>query len=70
MDFKFPLEKIINIKHEMFQDVKLIDDELIKISDGASFATSQPVVNYFFSNDCWFYLFFETMNILAHTIYF
>ena len=33
VDFKFPLEKIINIKHEMFEDVKLIDDELIKIND-------------------------------------
>ena len=32
MDFKIPLEKIINIKHEMFEDVKLIDDELTKIN--------------------------------------
>ena len=33
MDFKFPLEKIINIEHDMFEEVKLIDDELIKIND-------------------------------------
>ena len=32
MDFKIPLEKIINIEHEMFEDVKLIDDELTKIN--------------------------------------
>ena len=33
MDFKFPLEKIINIEHEIFEDVKLIDDELNKINN-------------------------------------
>ena len=33
MDFKIPLEKIINIEHEMFEDVKLIDDELTKINE-------------------------------------
>ena len=32
MNFKIPLEKIINIEHEMFEDVKLIDDELTKIN--------------------------------------
>ena len=32
MDFKIPLEKILNIEHEMFEDVKLIDDELTKIN--------------------------------------
>ena len=33
MNFKFPLEKIISIEHEMFEDVKLIDDEQIKINN-------------------------------------
>ena len=32
MDFEIPLEKIINIEHEMFEDVKLIDDKLTKIN--------------------------------------
>ena len=32
MDFRIPLEKIINIEHEIFEDVKLIDDELMKIN--------------------------------------
>ena len=36
---------------------------LLFISDGAGFATSQPVADYFFSNDCWFYSFFKTKNI-------
>ena len=33
MDFGIPLEKIINIEHEMFKDVQLIGDELIKINE-------------------------------------
>ena len=33
VDFRIPLEKIINIEHEMFEDVQLIDDELIKINE-------------------------------------
>ena len=33
VDFRIPLEKIINIEHEMFEDVQLIGDELIKIND-------------------------------------
>ena len=33
VDFRIPLEKIINIEHEMFEDVQLIGDELIKINE-------------------------------------
>ena len=33
MDFRIPPEKIINIEHEIFEDVQLIGDELIKINE-------------------------------------
>ena len=32
VDFKFPLEKILSIEYEVFEDMKLIDDELTKIN--------------------------------------
>ena len=33
MDFRIPLERIINIEHEMFKDVHLIGDGLININE-------------------------------------
>ena len=33
VDFRIPLETIICFEHEMFEDVKLIDDKLIKINE-------------------------------------
>ena len=45
MDFRIPLEKIINIKHEMFEDVKLIDDEPTKINKSWC-ETVHPDQNY------------------------
>ena len=33
VDFGIPLEKLIHVKHEMFKDVQLIGDELIKINE-------------------------------------
>ena len=33
VDFRIPLETIMRFEHEMFEDVKLIDDELIKINE-------------------------------------
>ena len=32
MDFRILLEKLINVEHEMFEDVQLIGEELIKIN--------------------------------------
>ena len=48
MDFRIPLEKIINIEHEMFEDVKLIDDKLTKINKSWC-ETVHPDQNY---NEC------------------
>ena len=33
VDFRIPLEKLIHVEHEMFEDVQLIGDELIKINE-------------------------------------
>ena len=33
MDFRIPLEKLIHVEHEMFKDVQLIGDKLIKINE-------------------------------------
>ena len=33
VDFRILLETIMHFEHEMFEDVKLIDDELIKINE-------------------------------------
>ena len=45
VDFRIPLEKIINIEHEIFEDVKLIDDELTKINKSWC-KTVHPDKNY------------------------
>ena len=45
VEFRIPLEKIINIEHEMFEGVKLIDDELTKINKSWC-ETVHPDQNY------------------------
>ena len=45
MELRIPIEKIINIKHEIFEDVKLVDDELTKINKSWC-ETVHPDQNY------------------------
>ena len=45
MDFRIQLQKIINIKHEISEDVKLVDDELTKINKSWC-ETVHPDQNY------------------------
>ena len=45
VDFRIPLEKLIHVEHEMFEDVQLIGDELRSMKAGLKWyiLTRKPV---------------------------
>ena len=52
VDFKFPLEKILSIEYDIFEDVKLIDDELTKINSSWCEAVHFDMKH----NNCFFHI--------------